>query len=93
MQAYTDTNITITEDDNAYASSVLPTGESCRYRKIWECFTDLLEEDGPTSDTCGGVETMVDRCLYGPLKLIGYKSSGGLKINGGKKTRVKSHCL
>ena len=63
----TDTNTT--EDDDA--SSSPPTS------KIWECFTELLEEVGATSDTSGGVKAMVDRYLSEPL--IDYKSGDPLK--------------
>jgi len=38
--------------------------------KVWECFTELLEESGASSDM-GGVEAMVDRYLFEPL--IEYK--------------------
>ena len=48
----TDTNTTSTEDDDA---SSAPCSS-----KIWECFTELLQEVGATSDTSGGVEAMVD---------------------------------
>ena len=50
----TDTNTT--EDDEIDDTSSAPSSS-----KMWECFTELLEEVGVTSDTGGGVETMVDR--------------------------------
>ena len=45
--------------------------------KIRECFTELQQEVGATSDTCGGVEAMVDRYLC--ELLIDYKSGNPLK--------------
>ena len=65
----TDTNTTNTEDDDA---SSAPCSS-----KIWECFTELLQEVGATSDTTGGVEAMVDRYLSEPL--IDYKSGDPVK--------------
>ena len=44
-----------TEDDD--------TSSATSSSKIWECFTELLEEVSATSDTCGGMEAMVDRYL------------------------------
>lgn len=43
-------NHTTTSGGNDQASS----------SKVWECFTELLEEAGATSDLGGGVEAMVD---------------------------------
>ena len=65
----TDNNTTSTEDDDA---SSAPCSS-----KIWEYFTELLQEVGATSDTSGGVEAMVDRYLSEPL--IDYKSGDLLK--------------
>ena len=65
----TDTNTTSTEDDNA---SSAPCSS-----KIWECFTELLQEVGATGNTSGSVEAMVDRYLSEPL--IDYKSGDPLK--------------
>ena len=48
-----------TEDDD--------TSSTTSSSKIWECLTELLEEVGATSDTCIGVEAMVDRYLSEPL--------------------------
>ena len=45
--------------------------------KVWECFTELLEEAGATSDLGGGPEAMVDNYLSEPL--IGYKQGDPLK--------------
>jgi len=45
--------------------------------KVWECFTELLEESGASSDMGGGVEAMVDRYLSEPL--IDYKKGDPLK--------------
>ena len=45
--------------------------------KVWECFTELLEEAGATSDLGGGPEAMVDNYLSEPL--IDYKQGDPLK--------------
>ena len=57
-----------TEDDDT---------SSATSSKIWECFTEQLEEVGATSDTCRCMEAMVDRYLSEPL--IDYKSGDPLK--------------
>ena len=45
--------------------------------KVCECFTELLEEAGATSDLGGGPEAMVDKYLSEPL--IDYKQGNPLK--------------
>ena len=60
-------NHTTTSGGNDQASS----------SKVWECFTELLEEPGATSDLGGGVKSMVDNCLS--ELLIDYKQSDPLK--------------
>ena len=61
---------TTTSEDNDQASS----------SNVWECFTELLEEAGATSNVGGGAEGMVDNYLSEPL--IDYKKvtlcSGGM---------------
>ena len=47
------------------------------FSKVWECFTELLEGAGATSDLGGGPEAMVDNYLSEPL--IDYKQGDPLK--------------
>ena len=93
-----------TEDDDTSSA----TSGTCS-SKIWECYTELLEEVGATSDTSGGVEAVIDRYLCEPL--IDYKRADPLKwwnenihrfpylVNSAKRflsappTSVPSECL
>ena len=67
------TECTDTTEDDDTSSATSGTFSS----KIWECYTELLEEVGATSDTSGGVEAVIDRYLCEPL--IDYKSGDPLK--------------
>ena len=53
------------------------TSSATSSSKIWESFTELLEEFGAKSDTYGGVEAMVNEYLSEPL--IDYESDDPLK--------------
>ena len=48
-------------------SSDDPSVDAASTSKVWECFTEILHDCGATTDTEGGNEVMVDRCLSEPL--------------------------